>query len=279
MYFTYLPFSFLGVAIKFANEKDDENYYKMVEMLIDQDNRNSSMNVHKRFTPMHYAAYLGNLRIVKTLIKLCDPKDLFKVDFDYHETSPFFYILDCYILPSANEPQLRFELARIMAEHAHPKAIIGEIVKDELYHSPLTMAIQNNDIQFIEGVAPYVASVMYPDLTNSDISSYMHYAIEERRFDALKILLKYSENKNPADQEGNTLVHQAAWENLPEFVEYLITIVDDWNSLNNEGLTPLAIAEEEHFTEIVGILESAIKTRKREISFSDCSIKSKKMKK
>ena len=69
MYFTYLPFSFLGVAIKFANEKDDENYYKMVEMLIDQDNRNRSMNVCS-FTPMHYAAYLGNLRIVKTLIKL-----------------------------------------------------------------------------------------------------------------------------------------------------------------------------------------------------------------
>ena len=75
------------------------------------------------------------------------------------------------------------------------------------------------------------------------------------------------------------MVHQAVWYNLPEFVEYLITIVDDWNSPNNEGLTPLAMAEEEGFTEIIGILESAIKTRKREISFSDCSIESKKMKK
>ena len=272
----------LGIAIKFANEKDDENYYKMVEMLVDQDNRNRSMNVCS-FTPMHYAAYLGNLRIVKTLIKLCDSKDLFEATHD-GETSPFFYILDCYISPSANVPHVRFDLARLMAKHASPhgpQAITREIDKDSRTYSPLTMAICKEDIQFIEGVAPYVELVIDPD-SPYDIydaeGTFMHYAIQNEKLDALKVLLKYSENKNPADQYGNTLVYQAVLYNLPDFVEYLIKIVDDLNLPNKQDVTPLALAKQKGNMKIVGILESAIKTRKREISFSDCSIESKKMK-
>ena len=270
----------LGIAIKFADEKDDENYYKMVEMLVDQDNRNRSMNVCS-FTPMHYAAYLGNLRIVKTLIKLCDSKDLFEATHE-GETSPFFYILDCYISPSANKPHVRFELARLMAKHAGPygpQAITREIDKDLRTYSPLSMAICKEDIQFIEGVAPYVKLVIDPDNPYNIYQvegTFMHYAIENDKLDALKVLLKYSETKNPADQEGNTLVHQAVWFNVPDFVEYLIKIVDDWNSPNEEGITPLAMAKDEGYMKIAGILELAIKTRKRENS--DSSIASKKMK-
>ena len=67
--------------------------------------------------------------------------------------------------------------------------------------------------------------------------------------EAVKLALELGGNVNDVDDNGETVVHGAAYKHLPEVVSYLVEVgadVDIWNQPNAKGWTPLQIVEGVH---------------------------------
>ncbi len=67
--------------------------------------------------------------------------------------------------------------------------------------------------------------------------------------EAVQLALELGGNVNDVDDNGETVVHGAAYKHLPEVVSYLVEVgadIDIWNQPNANGWTPLQIVEGVH---------------------------------
>jgi ankyrin repeat protein len=77
-------------------------------------------------------------------------------------------------------------------------------------------------------------------------SGFEPAATEDEAIAAIKLLLKRGADINAVDDNGETVIHAAAYRNWPKLIGFLVekgADVDVWNRKNKRGWTPLLIAQ------------------------------------
>ena len=123
--------------------------------------------------------------------------------------------------------------------------------------TPLVLAAQTGDLPLMKLLLELGADPTIPNADNStpliaaagigDLGSGQQSAgTEEEAIAAVKLLLELGLEINAVDDNGETAMHGAAYQNWPKLVEFLAengAEVSGWNHKNRWGWTPLLIAQ------------------------------------
>jgi len=126
---------------------------------------------------------------------------------------------------------------------------------NEIGATPFMLAALTADTELLKALATLGAD---PSLTNADNSTPLMMAAglatrspgedagtESEVVEAMQFLLTLGADVNAVDNNGETVMHAAAYKNLPKAVKFLQAKgarIDLWNRPNKFGWTPLAIA-------------------------------------
>ncbi|WP_341812896.1 ankyrin repeat domain-containing protein [Wolbachia endosymbiont (group A) of Cephus spinipes] len=105
----------------------------------------------------------------------------------------------------------------------------------------LLTAVQDGDLNKVEGLANRGASL---DTKDNNDWTLLHFAASSNKFDIVKFLLDKNANIKAKDVYGNTPLHVAAqYDSKLEIVEFLLDKnASGINDVNNNGSTPLHVA-------------------------------------
>ena len=84
-------------------------------------------------------------------------------------------------------------------------------------------------------------------------------AVEQNRLDICELVVQHAKDKNPADQEGTTPLHEAAWNGHLEIARFIIERVEDPNPADQDGWTPLHVAAQKGHLDIAQFIIKRVK--------------------
>ena len=135
------------------------------------------------------------------------------------------------------------------------KVNLGNTRLNKLGATPFFLAAQSADAESMHTLVELGAD---PNLPNEDNSTPLMAAAglgtrspgedagtESEVLDAVKVALDLGADINAVDNNGETVLHAAAYKNLPALVEFLHkqgADINVWNKQNKQGWTPLTIA-------------------------------------
>ena len=123
--------------------------------------------------------------------------------------------------------------------------------------TPLVLAARTGDLPLLNVLLELGAD---PSITNSDSSTALLAAAgigdlgsgqeaagsEAEAIETIKLLLELGLDVNAVDENGETAIHGAAYQNWPKLIQFLVASGADvsvWNRRNRWGWTPLLIAQ------------------------------------
>jgi ankyrin repeat protein len=123
--------------------------------------------------------------------------------------------------------------------------------------TPFVLAARSGDLPLLKVLLELGAD---PSITNADESTALLAAAgvgdlgsgqeaagsEAEAIETVKLLLELGLDVNAADENGETAIHGAAYQNWPRLIEFLVANGADvsvWNRQNRWGWTPLLIAQ------------------------------------
>ncbi len=132
---------------------------------------------------------------------------------------------------------------------------LGNTRLKKLGATPFFLAAQSADAELMRKLVELGADPLIPNAENSSPllaaaglgtrSPGEDAGTEEEVLEAVAAALEFGADINTADDNGETVMHAAAYKNLPRVVEYLAeqgADISAWNRKNRFGWTPLAIA-------------------------------------
>lgn len=132
---------------------------------------------------------------------------------------------------------------------------LGNTRLKKLGATPFLLAAQSADAELMRTLASLGADPLLPNEDNSTPlmvaagvgtrSPGEDAGTEEEVLEALEVALQLGADINAVDNNGETVMHAAAYKNLPRVVQFLSEKGADhkvWNQNNNHGWTPLTIA-------------------------------------
>jgi uncharacterized protein len=142
---------------------------------------------------------------------------------------------------------LAFALAAIVAvaASATPHAQINPFGG---YYDNIARAASQNDAAQVRAI---IANDGYPDETDNESRTAMHYAAMNGNLTIIAILIKAKAKLNPKDKLGNTPLHLAADRNQVEAARLLLDVGTLVDPENKSGMTPLMMAASHGNIEIV----------------------------
>ncbi|WP_419198621.1 ankyrin repeat domain-containing protein [Wolbachia endosymbiont of Rhagoletis cingulata] len=191
-----------------------KNNLNIVKLLV---NNGADINAkdNESWMPLHWAVQLGSLDVVKYLVER-----------------------------GANINALTAD-GRTSLELAVQKNCVDTIEflkKAQLdLDKELLTAVQDGDLNKVEGLANRGASL---DTKDNNDWTLLHFAASSNKFDIVKFLLDKNANIKAKDVYGNTPLHVAAqYDSKLEIVEFLLDKnASGINDVNNNGSTPLHVA-------------------------------------
>ncbi len=191
-----------------------KNNLNIVKLLV---NNGADINAkdNESWMPLHWAVQLGSLDVVKYLVER-----------------------------GANINALTAD-GRTSLELAVQKNCVDTIEflkKAQLdLDKGLLTAVQDGDLNKVEGLANRGASL---DTKDNNDWTLLHFAASSNKFDIVKFLLDKNANIKAKDVYGNTPLHVAAqYDSKLEIVEFLLDKnASGINDVNNNGSTPLHVA-------------------------------------
>jgi len=164
--------------------------------------------------------------------------------------------------PAGSGDMDSLELVRRLAAHGADlnarmtrRAPVGTNALNMIGATPFLMAARTADAPLMRLLAALGAD---PLLTNEDGTTPLMAAAglgvyspgedpgtEPEAIDAVKVAVALGGDVNAMDKNGDTAMHGAAYKQFPSVVQYLVeqgAAVDQWNTKNKQGWTPLRIA-------------------------------------
>ncbi len=132
---------------------------------------------------------------------------------------------------------------------------LGNTRLRKLGATPYMLAAQSADAELMRALAGLGADVSIPNVHGSTPlmaaaglgtrSPGEDAGLEHEVLEAINVALEHGADINAVDENGETVMHAAAYKNLPQVVEHLASRgaeIGIWNTENRYGWTPLAIA-------------------------------------
>lgn len=120
----------------------------------------------------------------------------------------------------------------------------------------LHTAILHGDTVFLELLLQYTN----PDVVNAAGEPLLHYAAYIGNYDVIPLLIESGADLSLQDQLGNTPLHAATSNEIDlSILSYMLENGADPTTPNNEEITPLMIAEEEGWTDVVRLFHEYAK--------------------
>ncbi|PSN51182.1 hypothetical protein C0J52_06044 [Blattella germanica] len=213
--------------LKAIKQRNEEIAIKLLRVGADPNSMDKYGN-----TVMHFAAE-GNLAIaVDMLLKL-------ECDFDGFNEEGKTPLLEAVM--GRNE-----EIAiKLLKRGSNPKA------KDKYGNTPMHYAAEKELMKVVEYLLELKCDF---DCTNTEGETPLLKAIKRRDEEMAIKLLNLGANPNLEDKYGNSVMHFAAEGNLPITVDILLKLECKFDSLNEEGITPLLNAIKRRHGEIAIML-------------------------
>jgi ankyrin repeat protein len=164
--------------------------------------------------------------------------------------------------PAGSGDMTSLQLVRKLAVHGSDvnqrleRGLFGRGQVNQIGATPFFMAADTADLPLMRLLVELGAD---PSIRNADNCAPLLVAAglgtlapteeagtEEEVFEAVKFLLEQGADINAVDDNGETVMHGAAYNNAPKVVKLLATCgakVEVWNRANKYGWTPLLIAE------------------------------------
>lgn len=164
--------------------------------------------------------------------------------------------------PEGSGNMTSLEFVRKMAAHGAnlnarmtEDADLGNTRLNQVGATPFLLAAQSADAELMRTLAALGADPLLPNEDNTTPlmvaagvgtrSPGEDAGTEDEVLEALEVALELGADINAVDDNGETVMHAAAYKNLPRVVEYLAEKGADhktWNRKNAHGWTPLTIA-------------------------------------
>ena len=119
------------------------------------------------------------------------------------------------------------------------------------YYENVARAAKQNDAATVRSV---IANGGYPDQTDDEGRTAMHYAAINGNLQIIAILIKGGAKLDPKEKLGNTPLHMAADRNQVEATKLLLDAGATVDAENKDGMTPLMVAANRGSIEIVQVL-------------------------
>uniref|UniRef100_A0A093Y5B8 Ankyrin-3 n=1 Tax=Talaromyces marneffei PM1 TaxID=1077442 RepID=A0A093Y5B8_TALMA len=243
--------SLLHHAIMTQNEE-------LLEMLLEHMSDKINFPNNEGLTPLHKAAEIGNLAIVKKLVGRKAQLDKISIQ---SETPLHLAIRGNYRLV-ADELQVGME--DIDQKNEEDDTAFSLAVKQGHIEIVRDLLKKRIDVGFpfhIEVVLQHekVLEALLrdgewdcdqPDNKNQGLAP-LHFAVSLNLLKVVELLQKYGANLNPKDEDGNTPLIMAASLGFQEVVDFLLEHDADIDSTNNDGLSPLYAASLHEKAEVV----------------------------
>jgi ankyrin repeat protein len=133
---------------------------------------------------------------------------------------------------------------------------VGRTAMNMIGATPFMMAARTADAPLMRLLAELGADPLLPNADNSTpilaaagLGTYSpgeDPGTEAEVMDAVKVALEHGGDVNTVDNNGETVIHAAAYKDVPSVAQFLIdkgAKIDVWNQKNKTGWTPLRIAD------------------------------------
>jgi ankyrin repeat protein len=133
---------------------------------------------------------------------------------------------------------------------------VGRTSMNMIGATPFMMAARTADVPLMRLLAELGADPLLPNADNSTpilaaagLGTYSpgeDPGTEAEVMEAVKVALELGGDVNTVDQNGETVIHAAAYKEVPSVAQFLIdkgAKIDVWNQKNKTGWTPLRIAD------------------------------------
>ena len=256
-----------------AIEKED---IAEVQGLLAQSNVNVNC-VQKGYSPLIWAAELGNLELVRILLDHQAEIDYFCPVGSFNQTALIAATIDGFydvaeeLLKRGARPDVsaqnsdkailiaalngHFNIVRLLATYgADVNALNIHSVVDydngSVLESPLYYVAAAGDCETAEILLKCNANL---NSQNIDGQTPTHIAVLNNKSDVLIMLAKQGANLSLSDRFGNTPLHYSCENSNIEITQFLVSFGADVNVENSEGRVPLELAFSSESTEMVAI--------------------------
>ena len=196
---------------------------------------------HEGTTPLHAAAYQGDLQMVQVL--LLEYMADINSRTNYGETPLHFLSNEFWMNPHLSQLH---NISRFLLEQG---ADINARNNDQA--TPLHLAAEIGRVEVIRVLLEHRADV---NARNNDQATPLHVAAEIGRVEVVRVLLEHSADVNARSEYHTTPLHMAARQEEIEVVRVLLEHRADINALNDDQSTPLHIAVQQGEVEVVRVL-------------------------
>ena len=218
----------------------------------------------EEFTPLHSAAWYGDLKMVQTLIDY--EADVHDQNSDGY--SPMHLMSFGFGSESSSavhdDTQSLVDVARLLLEHGvdvnvqdfggktplHAVARIGrmEVMRVLLEHgaiidaedktggTPLHEAVEHGDVEVMRVLLGHGANIGAEDKTGR---TPLHEAVRNRNIEVMRVLLEHGANIGAGDKTGRTSLHEAAEHGVVEVMRVLLEHGANIGAEDKTGRTPL----------------------------------------
>ncbi len=196
--------------------------YGQTETIKDLLDNGENVNVHKAYTPLHYAAMYGHIDSVNLLLSRNADIDAMSE----HGCTPLF---------SATQAG-HVHVVKSLLEHG---ANVNAVCPDG--RTPLHVSASNHHAQ-TDLVTLLLENGADPNMYDEQDSTPLHSATELGHTEIVKLLLENGADPNAVNQYGNTPLHWAATGSKSEIVKLLIDNGANVNDAGENGRTALYYA-------------------------------------
>lgn len=220
-------------------------------------------------TALHYATRNGRLEIAEYL--LSGGAD-HTIQNNKKETP-----LDCLL--KKHEPQELLDLAiqkgflKLAELSIDAGADVNLINRDEKFTSPLSEAVENNNLAVVQLLVGRRANIRFTASKDSNMVNMLHLATSNCNLEMMKFFIEKGLDVNETDFYDDTTLHTVIKSSTNKkdklaSVELLLANGADISAIGDERKTPLQLAEEKGYADIVDILRNKIKLQKEKKLFA-----------
>ncbi len=237
-----------------------------LERLLVAECKDINLQYQDKMTPLMFAAFTGNILIVKKLLETGADIDL--ADKTFGKTAIHWAAqcgqndtIECLIANGVDINAVNKKGSTILhfaAQNGHVRAVellqghgVDINAVNKAGNTILHSAADKGHIEIVKFLQEHGADIQ---AANKDGRTALHFAADKGYTEIVKFLQEHGANMRATDNDGNTALHSAVFVGQKDTIELLIEKGLDVNSVNKNGCTALHSAAFNGYNDIIELL-------------------------
>ena len=215
-------------------------HFQIAKILRDNGAGPPNIRGYSDMSPLHSAAYYGDLQMVQVLLD-------YKADIDAQDDTgetPLHGL--SWNRGGGRQISQLHKVSRLLLEHG-----ANVNARSHNLSIPLHIAAQNGRVEVVRVLLEHGTDANAPNKTQS---TPLHVAAQQGEVEVVRVLLEHGANVNALGQDQSTPLHTATEYRRVDVVRVLLKYGADVNARNKAHCTPLHVAAQKGKVEVVRVL-------------------------